>query len=157
MWVDTLISVSLAEAAQSSINLLGDLLSNDTQGMTLTRLLMRLTIQQHVSTVGTANETSVYDMGIAVVEEDAAASGVFPDPLVSGDAPPRGWVYRTRIGLTDVAAVPSWDPQFIVEDLRGQRIIGNGEFVLIHDNNAFIGDGFLMAITGIVRCLFKLP
>ena len=156
-WQDTLISVTLVEAAQAGITLLGDLASVDTQGMTLTRLLIRLTVQQVVSTVGTANETSLYDMGIGVIEQDAFAAAVFPDPVSQDDSTPRGWVYRVRLALTDVAAVPSWDPQFIQEDLKGQRTIGNGELVLIHNNNASIGDGFTMHINGIVRCLFLLP
>ncbi len=156
-WQDTLIAVTLVEAGQAGITLLGDLATVDTQGMTLVRMLLRLTVQQVVSTIGTANETSIYDMGIGVIEQDAFAAAVFPDPVTQDDATPRGWVYRVRLPLTDVAAVPSWDPQFIQEDLRGKRTIGNGELVLIHSNNADIGDGFTMHILGIVRCLFLLP
>ena len=156
-WQDTLIAATLAEASQSGISLLGDLLLSQGEGLTLTRMIIRLTVQQVVSTIGTANETSTYDMGIGVIEQDAFAAAAFPDPNTPADKTPRGWLYRVRLGLTDVAAVPSWDPQFIQEDLRGQRVIGSGELTLIHNNNASIGDGFSMHIIGIVRCLFKLP
>ena len=156
-WQDTLIDATLVEAGQAGISLLGDFTQIDTEGMTLTRLLMRLTVQQVVSSIGTANETSLYDMGIGIIEQDAFAAAVFPDPNVQNDQPPRGWVYRARVGLTDVAAVPSWDPQFLQEDLRGRRVVGNGELVLIHNNNASIGNGFTMHITGLIRSLFLLP
>ena len=156
-WQDSLIDQTLVNSGQSGISLLGDLNQINTEGMTLTRLLLKLTVQQVVSSVGTANETSLYDMGIGIIEQDAFAAAVFPDPNVENDQPPRGWVYRVRLGLTDVAAVPSWDPQLLQEDLRGQRVVGNGELVLIHNNSASIGDGFTMHITGLVRCLFLLP
>ncbi len=125
--------------------------------MTLTRMIVHL--QMLPTTRGVSDETSLLDVGIGLVGQDAFSAGAVPDPVVQGDRPISDWVWRDRFLIEDRFDDNDTYHVFtdVRVDLKGQRKIGEGELVLIMDNNASSGNGFTISVFGLIRCLFKLP
>jgi len=91
-----------------------------------------------------------------VASQEAFIAGVLPDPSVASDKPARGWIWRDQILATQNGTNTEISKR-ITADIRGARKLENGELFLIADNNNHTGTVFSVNVTGLVRCLFKLP
>ena len=153
-WVDTLIASTLTEASQTTFSLLGDLITYDTEHMTLVRSIVDLQFYPLLSTIE-ADESNIVDIGIGLASQDAFAASALPDPVTEADAPIKDWVWRHRESIINRAN------QFanlvhVLRDLKSSRVIGKGELYITFDNNSSQGGGFSVTVTGLIRCLFKL-
>ena len=98
----------------------------------------------------------ILDIGIGVLDRDAVASSVLPDPEVESDEPPGGWLYRNRVRVSQNGA--GSPTVFTVRfDLRAQRKLNGGQVELIIVSTASTGTNFTTDISGIVRTLVLLP
>ena len=155
-WVDSLFDFTIANAGQDVRSLLSTLIGNDTQGMTLVRTIIELSLGP-INWTG-AFGTQALDMGIGMSAQEAFLAGTLPDPSTSTEFPQNGWVIRTRKGCLNPGSVSAgYELQKIQMDLRSQRRIDDGELYMIMDNFPGLGTAFSIQVTGIVRCLFKLP
>ena len=155
-WVDTLVNASTANAGQSIVTLLSGLVGNDTEGMTLTRLIINLNTSLNTWTGNYGVQR--LDMAIGMVSQEEFGASVVPDPSASLDEPVGGWAWRSEVhhvipGSVSAAFIPS----VIQADLSSKRKIGSGELLLIVDNNAISGGPDTVRLGGIIRALFLLP
>ncbi len=127
-----------------------------TKGWKLLRTIIQLKLMP--TSPVTVNAQMVYSMGIGVIEDDAFAAGTFPEPGASLDFPSRGWVWRDNVLVKD--STSSADPIHeinVKEDIRTQRLLGEGILVMIFNNDTFSGTSFSVDCGGFVRCLYQLP
>ena len=147
-WRDTLVDSVLADGGQVIPTLMGDITPTESRGMTIERVILDL--QLIPTSLWVAEGTQLIDIGIGVVGQDALTAGAVPDPSVTADRPPRGWLFRTRCLVQDHAAGPA--PIVLCKgDFRGKRKVDHGELVMIADSTAQFGTAFSVTITGIVR------
>ncbi len=155
-WVDTLIEDTTATQTTSPpISLLGGLTLADMRGLTLIRTIIRLSLSP-ITTAGAWGVANV-TIGIGVTSRDAFGIGAaaVPDPGIATDTPPRGWVYRTAVGVSQNGV--GTEIIFPVrDDVRGARKTDQGELFLRFNNNPTDGQAFGVELHGLVRCLFKL-
>ncbi len=105
--------------------------------------------------VGSIAQMAV-DIGIGLVEQDAFAALVVPDPLIAADQPIRGWVWRTRMMPMDSSLASGFHNDERHADIRAMRKIGDGELVMITDTNVILGSSFTAQLSGLVRTLYLL-
>ena len=156
-WVDSLVSLNVADTVQSFDDLTSSLADNDRRGLTLTRTLIHMYFMG-ANTDETAAGHQAVDVGIAMIDADALAASVFPDTDSETDEPSRPWVWRDRILCRqDVQTTgnPVWGE--VRADIRAQRKMGNSRTVLIIDSNAAAGTAFNVRAIGIIRCGYLLP
>ncbi len=106
--------------------------------------------------VSVVNGVQALDVGIGVLEQDAFAADITPDPNVAADQTVRGWVWRDRIAVVDNASPEAVRANEVRMDLRGQRRIGDGELALMTVNSPISGTTFSILVVGLIRCLFKM-
>jgi len=154
-WLDTVINFSVATGAVATpLSLITGLAPSAMRGTTLIRTLVRLSLNS--SEIAESYGVQTVNLAIGIASQEAFAAGVVPDPRISTDKPPRGWVYRTNRGVSQNGIGTT--AVFPVEaDIRGARKIENGEVYLVVDNDAVIGNSFTIDVTGLVRLLIKLP
>ena len=152
-WVDTTVNVSAATAAQGSLSLITGLEPSDMRGATVIRTIVRL--WAHSTTVAGAWGVQMCDLAIGITSQEAFAASTFPDPSQSSEKPPRGWMYRTSVGLSQ-NGVGTTIMREITADVRAARKVENGEVFLVFDNTALGGTAFTVRVTGLVRLLIKL-
>ena len=149
-WFTTLRNLqALADNSQLSFDLLDDLSASQTEGSTITRMLVEFWIQND-----TINNPKTMDWGIVLLGGESVTAGAFPDADVEDERV--DWIARGRMhaftnGLHTIPA------QHVERDLRAQRIIRD-EFqkltlVLNSDTN---GAGGLF-VTFIIRVLLRMP
>ena len=153
-WVDTILNEVPTSGGQASDSLLGGLSEQDTRGLTLIRMILAFSLTSE-SIAGAYGIQSI-DVGVGVVSQEAFAAGIFPDPVTASDKPPRGWIYRTNRAVAQNGA-GSPIIQEVLADIRGARMVENGELVIIVNNSNIVGTSFTCRVRGLVRCLFKLP
>jgi len=153
-WVDTVIGTLVASGAQNLQTLITGLTPADMRGATLIRTLIMLSLSSN--TVAGAWGVQRLDLGIGIASQEAFAAGAVPDPQVSGDKPPRGWVYRASHGVAQ-NGVGTPVVSSLSADIRGARKIENGELYLVIDNVGVQGTAMGVNVQGLVRCLIKLP
>jgi len=154
-WIDTLLTGTIANAAQFRSSLLADVTPNDAIGYTLTRLLVHLWLTTDVA-AGAYIKAGV-DVGIGLVTQEAFAAGIVPDPAVESERPIMDWVYRDRFLLVANNDTTVLQPPIEVRlDLRSRRKIGNGELFIIIQNSS-VNTGFTVRHHGLIRSLFLLP
>jgi len=151
-WQDFVITESIANAAQASEVLLdGDV--DDTKGMTLVRMIIRLDLV--AATPGLDNsDLQGVALGIGMISGEAIASAVFPEPGVGVDHPLTGWLWRTRhvVGENNqIVHAPKIDV-----DVRAKRKVMYGSPVLIINNDTLFGTAFTVEAIGIIRMLYLL-
>ena len=155
-WLDKVIAATVANGAVSTIDLMASLAVAETRGLTLVRLIYNLN-WTHVSPFDTQSSDESH-MGIGLIENDASSAGAFPDPQIEGDAPGRGWVVRDH---TMFASAAGTSGNLIYGTMKGdiramRRIVYTHLWLLTHHVNV---DGAAQSarLSGLVRCLFKLP
>ena len=155
-WYDTLVDVSVANAAQVGLDLTSDLSAPDRIGCTATRVILELWADLTVT--NTTDAVQVIDIGIGVMSGEAAAASVLPDPDEATDAPAVGWLYRGRSICRLEASKNFYRPGSFKVDIRSQRILGpRVELTLVVDNNSTEGTPATVVLRGLIRTLCKLP
>ena len=153
-WVDTIIAPSaFASGLQTNASLVADLTAADLRGTTVVRTLVRLGLAS--STVAGAWGVNRIDLAIGICSREAFAAGVFPDPNVGSEKPPRGWLWRTSV-LASQNGSGGPIVTDVIADIRGGRKIENGVVYLVVNNSNFVGTTFSILVQGLVRLLIKL-
>ena len=152
-WSDTLIDDAVGSGAQDHNTLIGSFTAQETQGWTLTRMILELGLYKQAPS---SDGWQIIDIGIGLAEQDAFAAGVIPDPNVSNDEPARGWLYRTRC-VVPADATEVLMPVMCRGDFRAQRKIDGAELYIVLNNTPGGGTAFTVEYTGIVRALYLLP
>jgi len=99
------------------------------------------------------------DMGIGVMSEEAFAVGITasPDPRVSVDAPPRGWLWRDSmtIVIENTTGLEQGIFSFpnIRADLRAMRKVDRGVLFLVTAKTAISGAERNIDLSGLIRVL----
>ena len=154
-WADALVANNVGSGSQLGIDIGGGMSAIDKEGRTITRLIGELGL--YSTTVAGLWGVQALDLGIAVIDGDAATALVFPDPNSASDEPPRGWLFRTRciVAQNGSGAPVVYKCMF---DLHAQRkLYGGGILMLIANNTSLLGTSFIIQIGGIIRSLNLLP
>jgi len=153
-WETTLVNAVFTSSVNTTpISLLGDLTKNETQGMTLTRMILCLDILPSV--VGGVDGVQMLDYAVGITSQDAFDANALPDPQVAGDETPRGWVYRCRRAIVD-DTTPGYPMPHDLRDIRSQRRIDSGVLYFKAFNSPVIGTVFTVRVVGTIRSLFLL-
>jgi len=157
-WIDSLVGISVASGAQGQVDLTVTLEDNERRGLTLTRTLLHLWFSDN-DVVETAVGHQGVDYAGAIIDADALAANVFPDPESATDFPPTPWTFRDRVHVrsSTLALLAGNIFPDVHMDLRSQRKLGNGRHVLIITNTAVTGVAFTVRVRGIIRQGFLLP
>ena len=153
-WQDRLIDVTVGAASQSTVDLLLNVSSDESRGLTLTRMILALIL--YSDTVAGAYGVQSVDLGIGLIDRDAASASAFPDPNSQDDAPPGNWVFRKRcVCAQNGAGAPVLYSCEV--DLRAMRKVQEGQLTLIVNNTSVTGTAFQVHILGSARSLLLLP
>ncbi len=153
-WADQIVTSVIVSAGVAE-DLLVTAEGSDT--ITTARLIGSLAFTPEVLTNNITGQQRI-DAGIAVVTSNAFSVGLtaMPDPRVSGDAPARGWLWRTSVLLVYervAGVVHSW--RFPEErfDVGSMRKVDKGKLVLIMYKTAIDGASFNISAEGLIRTL----
>ena len=124
-WADSINSTVLASGSElTAMNLLVNAPASDT--ITVARIIG---VIEAVPADGfeAVNTTSSLHVGIGVTSLEAFNAGVVPNPNVSNEYPPRGWLYIDRRVLYQAPALTNGFkyPEFRF-DVRGARLVDKG-------------------------------
>ena len=152
-WVDTTVNLEISTGNQSVTSLITGLSPSDMWGVTVIRTIIMLSAFSN--TVAGAFGCQQLDLGIGIASQEAFAAGVLPDPNISTDKPPRGWMWRVeKVVSQNGAGAPIVTE--LEADIRGARKVENGEVYLIGFNTALLGTTFQVNVRGLIRQLYKL-
>ena len=156
VWTNTHIDELVVANGEAIPSLMGDYTTRETQGWTLTRLISYMWVQQGV--VGTVVGSMRLDFGVGVVSQDAFTASAVPDPSTPQEEPPRGWVYKDALFVSDHSTDGLITPSSreVRADIRAARKVEGGELVMVINNTVFGGATFTVQVAGLVRCLFLL-
>ncbi len=155
-WIDTNQNSNVSEGSVGVVNDLDGTLSvADSQGLTLTRMIVDLSTAS--ATIGGAWGIQRLAIGMGMASREAFTAAALPSPESPSEEPARGWVYRTNVLVGqngDGGAILG--PRIMV-DIRAQRRLDSGRFFIKMINTDVLGTGFDVRVTGMIRCLFLLP
>jgi len=152
-WEDTIIARDLPSGTQQLNGLVLGLSAQDQRQATVIRTIISLWL--HSTTVAGAWGAQRIDLAIGMISLDAFTAGESPDPNVAQERPPRGWLWRTSVMVsqngtgTDIV-VP------VMADIRGARKLENSAFYIVGNSTARSGTPFTTRWDGLIRCLLKL-
>jgi len=149
-WSDTRFNGAvLSDEAVSISDLLFDAPTSDT--LTVVRILVDLQLS-HIVTQA-ADAANVVDIGIGVSSTEAAAIGpsALPEPAVSTNYPPRGWLYAATKEVRFVVDTESTTAHFQA-DLTAMRKVDKG-FLFLFIQQVGVTLSASLTITGRVRVL----
>ena len=154
-WQDTIVDEhQTATSVQNSLQMMSTLDREEKRGNTITRLIGELGL--YSTTVAGAWGVQKYDIGFAMLDDDAFAAAALPDPNIATDYPPRGWLFRTRCVVAQNGTGAPVVTRCVF-DIRAQRKMDNAVLVMIVNNVNTAGTSFTIENTGIVRALLLLP
>ncbi len=158
LWIDFVLSVTdIVTGGQFAVDLTTDFTSEQTRlsQLTLLRTVVGLDLAYTVHDSGEGSQT--VGLGLGIESQEAFAAGTHPDPLIRGDFPTRGWIYRGVWRVFGFAAGSADVSVRRVElDLRSRRKLENGLSFLVVDNTANEGATGTVRLTGLVRQLWML-
>ena len=154
-WIDILVSLQCVDGGDEAETLTTGTSVVDTRGMTLIRTILRL--DMFLTSVAGAYGAQRIALGIMIASQEAFATGITarPDPRTAADFPPRGWIYRNAVAVSQNGVSTNFVTT-VTADIRGVRKVEKGELILIVQSDALVGTAFTTNVRGIVRCLFKL-
>ena len=153
-WIDTRISIAPNSGGQANTSLVSGFTGIDLRGVTVVRTIIRLSLFS--TTVAGAWGVQTVDLAMGIVSRESFTASVLPDPSSDSEKPPLGWMWRTRVAVSQ-NGVGSSVLSEVVADIRAARMIQNGEVFLVADNTAARGTAFAVDVRGLVRLLTKLP
>ena len=143
-WYDVSFNDSIAQNVQDIKDMSTNLESNERKGATIVRTIIDL---QFIP--ATSNVQMRTFLGLVLVELDAFASAVVPDPSLSDDQP--GWLYRAQTSVR-ASSVNDPNPYRLQADIKSRRKFP-GEDVLytaILERDSAVGN---VLVTGWIRYL----
>ena len=153
-WEDLVADIIVTSGAQQDVDLLNNLSDDESRGLTVTRVIG--TIHMFSGTIAGAWGKQILDMGIGVVSVDAVAANAFPDPNLSQDQPPRGWLWRGQ-EMPEQNGVGTRIVKTIHFDVHGQRRLEAGRLMLIINSTGGTGTAFTTEMRVLMRSLLLLP
>jgi len=150
IWGDSILTESTPTGTQDSAILTDKFADDDFKGWTLARMIVDLTVLPAALGVDSIDVSQMF-MGIAMVSQEAAAGGIFPDPHANSNDPLTGWLWKGHVAVAENAAV---GPVRVFADIGTQRKLMYGNPYLIMNNVYAIGSAFTMLTRGIVRSLY---
>ncbi len=153
-WSDTRLDVTLVAAADQRFDLLADAPIADS--LTVVRIVGDFWAMYDPSTT-VADSLSIVDVAIGVAAADAFAANVIPDPTLTAEYPPRGWLYVNTQPVKQIldaaggVAIVDTSAHFKF-DIRSMRKIDKGVlFLSVEQNNVITGG--VMRVIGRIRAL----
>jgi len=153
-WEDTLINEAATSGFGDEVDLVGDLSQQDRRGITVVRLVIDLSILPTITSGVIGSQ--IFDLGIGVASEDAFVAGALPDVNVATDRPPRGWLWKTRVVVTDDTTT-TMNPVRVMGDIRAKRRVDAGILFLRTLNTNLSGTAFAVNMAGLIRTVYLLP
>jgi len=154
-WVDTSVSISVANNGQGTIRL-GTLFPEFvlSRGITIIRTVVDFGVFSE--TVAGAWGVSTIVWGIGVESLEAFDGGSHPSPRVMIEQPTRGWLIRAQLAVSQngVGTVIAAREEV---DLHSQRKLDNGIVFFSVTNDNVVGTAFTARIQGLVRMLVMWP
>jgi len=155
-WIDTNVNVNVSEgAAGVPADLDGNLSVADSQGLTLTRMIIDLSTSS--ATVAGAWGIQRLAIGMGMASREAFTASVLPSPESPTEEPARGWVWRTNVLVGQNGTGGAVLGPRIMADVRAQRRLDSGRFFIKLNNTDILGTGFDVRVVGMIRSLFLLP
>ena len=154
-WQDTFLQNNTVSGAQSLIALDGVLSVADSQGLTLTRLIGDISCSSN--TVAGAFGVERFSFGVGMASREAFAAGIVPDPNSNVEEPPRGWVYKNTVAVSQNGIGTNVVTARVIFDIRAQRKLDSGRLFLAVNVDNVTGTSFTGNVTGLIRALFLLP
>ena len=155
-WADAKVnSTVLTGASASSQDILLDLASDPIDTVTVTRLVGVLTVLPILAIIA-QDYTQAVHVGIGVASRQAFTAGAasLPNPNVTAEYPPRGWLYVTSMWLFKINSTTHDDhyPE-IHFDIRTMRKLDKGVLFLALHNEAISGSTEDLKVGGRIRAL----
>jgi len=137
-WQDqSVLNTAVAIGSQIGLDLTDQMAELDKGGATITRIIGSLVVRPD-----TTQQRDFVFAGIVLVNEDAVAGALFPDPSVDGDQP--GWMWK---GFDTVMVSNTGDSsQFsrLHFDIRSQRKMRHtDDLILVVDNSSVSAGGIV--------------
>ena len=157
VWIDEAFNWDIADGSQANQQL-GPVGTIEGPGWTLVRTIMDLQLAPSSPMQVTGQQVAAYGIGLA--SQEAFTAGVLPDPNTESDFPVRGWVFRSRRLVRDVAAgtgVIQMLQEPIHIDIRSARKIDDSVLFAVFENNPVSATAFNVRFIGLMRTLFMLP
>ena len=149
-------AATIANGAQTFVDLLQNIPDTEQMGLTVTRLLFDMWFTPDVGTG--ADGAQMVDVGIGLVSEEAFNAGILPDPNQNADQPVTGWLFKARTVVQVMVSPDAVLGGHMQVDLRAQRKMGQrAKLVLIMNNTAVVSTSFNVRNTGMTRVLCLLP
>ena len=154
VWVDDLLSMDVAAAAQGVVSLLTGVSPEEMAGRTITRIIAEIGL--YSVTVAGAYGVQLVRLAIGAGEAEAVAAGILPDPSAPADFPRGGWLWRTSCAVSQNGVGREMVHRCIF-DIKSQRKMGGSKLYLVVDNSDNLGTSFTIRANFIVRTLMRLP
>ena len=155
-WGFTNFTQAFTSGLRVTINLLTDLTPSDT--ITVDRIIVHLEVVPEISAHVIGMQRLVLGIGVCSVEAFAVANSVgVPDPSVSSEIPPRGWLWSdvltmfTTEGQTNADFI--WKFSEVRVDLRASRKVDRGVCFLTVSSKTVLGVGQTVNLIGRVGVL----
>jgi len=141
---------TLAAGAQTNLPLYttADVTAVAIKGSTVTRTILDIRVGGD-----SVAQRVFFDWGLVVINGDAAAAGVFPDPQDLSDRP--GWLGRGQLTTIQGSLSDSTQEEHLKLDLRSQRVLRAEEdqyHLIVHNSGVTIVRWYAY-----VRSLIKYP
>ena len=154
-WIDNTGGVVTLAGGLGKLDLTAAFSQTDLRGVTLIRTLVEL--GAYSTTIAGAYGVSTLYMGIGIAARDAfPVTGAIPDPGSGSEKPPRGWIWRASVQVTQ-NGIGTSIVTHVRYDIRGARKIEAGIVYLVTKNVTQVGTAFTINLSGVVRLLTKLP
>ena len=155
-WGFTNIDQPLVTTLRVTNNLLLDLTPSDT--ITVDRMIIHLNVFPEPGQFLIGAQAVDFGIGVCSVEAfDVANSEAIPDPSLSGEISPRGWLWSDRLSL--YADEGTTNAQFLYHfpevraDLRASRKVDRGVLFLTMHSKALFGAASSVNVTGRIGAL----
>ena len=147
-WFDNIINETITSASQQVEDLSSELADLEKKGASIARIIINMTC---VLTTA-AGTGGVLTFGICMVENDAVAAGVSPEPSTETDKP--GWMWRTRESVFSSDLNDRAQVAVIKEDLKtGRRFRGASDNLMLIIDSGTLSNP--VNIDGWIRVLIR--
>lgn len=154
VWTDLKVDSEIVNLGEARLRLTGSHVANERNNWTLIRLI--LCLDMFVLAPGGVTGIQSLAIGAGVASEEAFLASIVPNPSISTEFPPRGWIYKCQRAIQDNIDFAAPNQVHIAEDIRTMRRVDNGAAYLVLESDPVSGTAFTIAIQGTVRALFKV-
>ena len=155
-WEDHFVTIEIANGGSINEDLLTNTTDSERRGYTLVRQILRLDLVADVP--GGVSGKQQVSLGIGLASDDAFAAGALPEPEAGVDFPVTGWLWRSQYIVIDELLINGLvAPIRIDEDLHAARKLDRSTLYIRAHSTVEQGTAFQVALTGLIRSLYKLP